>query len=132
MKGEHQQAGEVLRKIGLSQAEEHLAAIRNSVHLEIGQTSAPLFVRSLSKPISLAVAVAMFNQLGGINALWYYANTIFAMAGFSKDSSALQSVMLGVANLIATLVGMERNIFSSRMCWNCCCRSCRAWNTALS
>lgn len=106
MKGKDEEATEVLRKIGLTHTGEQLAAIRDSVHMENGRTSAPLFVRSLSRPIFLAVAVAMFNQLGGINALWYYADTIFAMAGFSKDSSALQSVILGVANLIATLVGM--------------------------
>ncbi|MEI7909972.1 MAG: sugar porter family MFS transporter [Verrucomicrobiota bacterium] len=106
MRGKHAEALEVLGKIGLSHTDEQLAAIRDSVHLEQGQSSAPLFVKSLSKPIFLAVAVAMFNQLGGINALWYYANTIFAMAGFSKDSSALQCVILGVANFIATLVGM--------------------------
>ncbi len=106
MKGRHEEAAEVLRKIGLSHTKDQLTAIRDSVHLEKGRTSAPLFVRSHFRLIFLAVAIAMFNQLGGINALWYYADTIFAMAGFSKESSALQSVILGVANLIATLVGM--------------------------
>ncbi len=33
------------------------------------------------KPILLAVAIAMFNQLSGINALMYYAPAIFKMAG---------------------------------------------------
>jgi MFS family permease len=48
----------------------------------------------------------MFNQLGGINALWYYADQIFAMAGFDKNASAMQSVILGAVNLVATLFGM--------------------------
>ncbi len=106
MKGRNEEATEVLRRIGLTHTGEQLAAIRNSVHLEKGSTSAPLFVKAHSRLIFLAVAIAMFNQLGGINALWYYADTIFAMAGFNKESSALQSVILGAANLVSTLVGM--------------------------
>ena len=45
--------------------------------------------RKYRKPILLAVAIAMFNQLSGINALMYYAPTIFKMAGAGKDSALL-------------------------------------------
>jgi len=106
MAGKNDEAAAVLGKIGVSDIQGQIAAIRNSVQEEKTGESAPLFVRSLARPIFLAVAVAMFNQLGGINALWYYAGTIFSMAGFDKDSGALQSVILGAANFIATLVGM--------------------------
>jgi sugar porter (SP) family MFS transporter len=108
MKGHSDEAVDVLEKIGVSDVDAELAAIRRSVHDDgAGKNrSVPLFGGGFAKPIFLAVAVAMFNQLGGINALWYYADTIFAMAGFSKDSSALQSVMLGAMNFAATLFGM--------------------------
>jgi SP family arabinose:H+ symporter-like MFS transporter len=55
------------------------------------------------KPIFLAVAIAAFNQLAGINAILYYSNDIFMAAGFSKASSDLQSVMLGATNLLFTI-----------------------------
>jgi sugar porter (SP) family MFS transporter len=106
MKGDHQEAATVLRAIGTTDVDAQMATIRNSVQEEHSGKAAPLFVKSLAKPIFLAVAVAMFNQLDGINALWYYLNPIFTMAGFTKMSGDLQSVILGVANLIATLVGM--------------------------
>ncbi|WP_226895313.1 sugar porter family MFS transporter [Luteolibacter marinus] len=106
MTGKDGEAEGVLRRIGVADTGAQVAVIRNSLHGEQGKRSAPLFVKAHARPVFLAVAVAMFNQLGGINALWYYADTIFAMAGFSKDSSALQPVLLGTANLIATLVGM--------------------------
>jgi MFS transporter, SP family, arabinose:H+ symporter len=54
-------------------------------------------------PIFLAVAIAAFNQLAGINAILYYINDIFAAAGFSKASSDLQSVMIGATNLLFTI-----------------------------
>ncbi|MGK6320511.1 sugar porter family MFS transporter [Sphingomonas sp. DT-204] len=58
------------------------------------------------RPILLAVAIALFNQLSGINAILYYLGDIFVAAGFSGLSADLQSVAIGVANLVATLVGM--------------------------
>jgi len=55
------------------------------------------------KPILLAVAIAAFNQLAGINAILYYINDIFAAAGFSKMSSDQQSILIGATNLLFTL-----------------------------
>jgi len=59
------------------------------------------------RPILLAVTLAMFNQLSGINAILYYLGDIFAAAGFSALSSDLQSVVIGATNLLATIVGMS-------------------------
>jgi MFS family permease len=58
------------------------------------------------RPILLAVTLAMFNQLSGINAILYYLGDIFTAAGFSSLSADLQSVAIGATNLVATLVGM--------------------------
>lgn len=58
------------------------------------------------RPILLAVLLAAFNQLSGINAILYYLDDIFAAAGFDSLSAGLQSVAIGVGNLVATLIGM--------------------------
>ncbi|MBB4839581.1 sugar porter (SP) family MFS transporter [Sphingomonas kyeonggiensis] len=58
------------------------------------------------RPILLAFALALFNQLSGINAILYYLGDIFAAAGFSAVSADLQAVAIGVANLLATLLGL--------------------------
>lgn len=56
------------------------------------------------RPMMLAILIAMFNQLAGINAVLYYLNDIFARAGsLSPDR---QAVMIGIANLVFTLAGM--------------------------
>ena len=106
MKGLREEATVVLRKIGVANVAEQITAIENSLREDNTGKAAPLFAKSLAKPVLLAIMVAMFNQLGGINALWYYADQIFAMAGFDKNASALQCVILGVVNLISTMVGM--------------------------
>ena len=50
-----------------------------------------------------AVSIAAFNQFSGINAILYYLNDIFAAAGFSGMSNALQSVAIGAAPVTATV-----------------------------
>ena len=59
------------------------------------------------KPILLAVAIAAFNQLSGINALIYYTRRIFEMAGASGTSALLQSVIIGGTNLIVTIAALS-------------------------
>ena len=60
--------------------------------MERGMAAEPLFKRNYRLPIFLAVTIGMFNQLSGINAILYYSNYIFAAAGFSQISGALQTV----------------------------------------
>jgi sugar porter (SP) family MFS transporter len=106
MKGAEGEAEKVLRSLGTLNVAAQMAAIRESLHQEIRGMVEPLFCRAHAKPIFLAITVAMFNQLDGINALMYYLNPIFSMAGFTKVSGDMQSVVVGIANLIATMAGM--------------------------
>ena len=85
------EARAVFTKIGFdgSSIEEELADIQRSLDLEHHEQGDALFQAKYKKPIFLAVAIAMFNQLSGINALMYYAAKIFAMAGAGKGSALL-------------------------------------------
>lgn len=58
------------------------------------------------RPILLALAIAGFNQLSGINAILYYLGDIFRAAGYNQLSADLQSVAIGAANFGATLLGL--------------------------
>ena len=60
----------------------------------------------LRVPIMLALLVAFFNQLSGINAILYFAPRIFAMTGLGAHAALLQSVGIGVTNLVFTFVGL--------------------------
>jgi len=54
----------------------------------------------------IALGIAFFQQITGINAIFYYAPTIFEQAGGSTDSSFLQAIVVGLTNLVFTLVAI--------------------------
>ncbi len=60
----------------------------------------------LRTPILLAFLIAFFNQLSGINAVLYFAPRIFELTGLGEQAALLQSVGIGVTNLIFTFVGL--------------------------
>lgn len=57
-------------------------------------------------PILLAFLGAFFNQLSGINAILYFAPRIFEWTGLGAQAALLQSVGIGITNLIFTFVGL--------------------------
>ncbi|MGA8026268.1 MAG: sugar porter family MFS transporter [Bryobacteraceae bacterium] len=106
-KGRVPEARSVLTLIGEENVEAELQDIVVSIDIEHGHGKEPLFLWKYRIPIFLAVSIAMFNQLSGINAILYYLNDIFARAGFSKVSGDLQSVLIGFTNLIFTALAMS-------------------------
>jgi sugar porter (SP) family MFS transporter len=60
----------------------------------------------LRKPIVLAVLIAFFNQLSGINAILYFAPRIFELTGLGERAALLQSVGIGITNLLFTFAGL--------------------------
>lgn len=83
-----------------AQADEILA-----LSFEKGEAG-PFWGRLLRVPILLAFLIAFFNQLSGINAVLYFAPRIFEMAGLAARAALLQSVGVGLTNLVFTFVGL--------------------------
>ncbi len=106
-KGRVAEARTVLQMTGEENFEQELQEIVESIRVEEMQAGERLFSRMHLFPIFLAVSIAMFNQLSGINVILYYLNDIFAHAGFSKVSGNLQAVAVGGTNLIFTMVAMS-------------------------
>lgn len=106
-KQRYEEAREVLRLTGEQDYEGDLREIIASIDAEHGLADEPLFSGKYWLPIFLAVTIGFFNQLSGINAILYYLNDIFAFAGFSKVSGDLQAVLVGLTNLIFTIIAMS-------------------------
>ncbi len=69
-------------------------------------SSGHFWTMRLRIPILLAFGVAFFNQLSGINAILYFAPRIFELTGLGAKAALLQSVGIGVTNLIFTFIGL--------------------------
>lgn len=69
-------------------------------------SSGQFWTQRLRKPILLAFLIAFFNQLSGINAILYFAPRIFELTGLGAKAALLQSVGIGITNLIFTFVGL--------------------------
>jgi sugar porter (SP) family MFS transporter len=100
------EARTVLQQIGEPDPEGELQDIVKSIDVEHGHGTDRLFQAKYKVPLFLAISIAMFNQLSGINAILYYLNDIFLKAGFSKVSGDLQSVLIGFTNLLFTMMAM--------------------------
>ncbi|MCG6927245.1 MAG: sugar porter family MFS transporter [Acidobacteria bacterium] len=106
--GRSDEARVILASLGTDAGtvEEEIDAIRDSLDLEHHSLEEKFFQTAYRTPILLAIAIAAFNQLSGINALMYYAPHIFRMAGAGQDSALLQSVIVGGTNLVFTMAAM--------------------------
>jgi sugar porter (SP) family MFS transporter len=102
----HEEATEVLRRVGSDDPDALVGEIAESLHEETVSADEPFFQRKYRRPILLAVMVASFNQLAGINALIYYTPDIFKMAGAGRSGALVQSVVIGFTNLVFTVIAM--------------------------
>lgn len=99
-----EEAKKIFSRLGEENA---IALIKEEHQLSQSGVKESLFNGKYGKPIFYAVLLAMFNQLSGINAIIYYAPRIFEMAGFNKADAFQQSVYIGLANFIFTLIAMS-------------------------
>ncbi|MFB3906711.1 MAG: sugar porter family MFS transporter [Acidobacteriota bacterium] len=86
--------------------EQEIGEIQKSLDLEHHTLREPLFQRSYRTPVLLAIAIAMFNQLSGINAVLYYAPHILKLTGAGDDTAFLQAVAIGGTNLVFTMAAL--------------------------
>lgn len=90
----------------LEESDAQMAEIEDSLAAESGAEGVKFFTRGHRKVIALAIAIAFFNQLSGINAILYYAPRVIEDAGASTNASYLMSIAVGVMNLIATMAAL--------------------------
>jgi MFS transporter, SP family, arabinose:H+ symporter len=108
-KGDREAGIAVLRFIEPGASEVKIASEADAILAASAEKTAAgnFWSRSLRVPILIAVFVAFFNQLSGINAILYFAPRIFAMAGLGTQAALLQSVGIGITNLIFTFLGLR-------------------------
>jgi len=107
-KGERQAGIAVLRRIEPHAPQEQINSEADAILAASVDRSAGgrFWTNALRTPILLAFFIAFFNQLSGINAILYFAPRIFEMTGLGEKAALLQSVGIGITNLIFTFIGL--------------------------
>lgn len=107
-KGDREAGINVLQRIEPEASKAEIEAQANEITAaSSAEGSTGLFwTRRLHKPILLAILIAFFNQLSGINAILYFAPRIFELTGLGAKAALLQSVGIGLTNLVFTFVGL--------------------------
>jgi sugar porter (SP) family MFS transporter len=107
-KGDREAALKVLQQIEPEAPHTEIAALAAEIasasteQVSLGQ----FWTQRLRKPILLAFLIAFFNQMSGINAILYFAPRIFELTGLAAKAALLQSIGIGITNLIFTFVGL--------------------------
>jgi SP family arabinose:H+ symporter-like MFS transporter len=107
-KGDREAGVQVLQRIDPDASKAEIAAEADAIIAASSEqgSSGNFWTRRLQKPILLAILIAFFNQLSGINAILYFAPRIFELTGLGAKAALLQSVGIGVTNLVFTFVGL--------------------------
>lgn len=102
MKGKDEKALKVLNKIsGSGNASKILQEIKSTTHeRNVPWLSYGFFI------IFIGIMLSVFQQFVGINVVLYYASNIFRNMGSSTDSSLLQTIIVGVVNLLFTVLAI--------------------------
>jgi MFS transporter, SP family, xylose:H+ symportor len=102
MQHKDDKALKILTKInGVAKAEEILAEIKNTVE----KSSHKLFAYG-KVVIIIGILLSVFQQFVGINVALYYAPRIFESMGAAKDASMMQTVVMGLVNVVFTVLAI--------------------------
>lgn len=105
-KGDEKGALRILNIVsGKNNAVKELAEIKESL-LQKRVSIKELLHPSLRKVLIIGVLFSLFAHLTGIDTIIYYGPIIFLESGFQTDDAFLASVMIGVTNLVFTIIGI--------------------------
>ena len=110
VKGRLEEARRILhRMVAPAEAEAQIADVRQTIdeRKEPGQAGLrELFSRKMWFALFIGLIVAVAQQITGINAVFFFATTIFEKSGVGRDAAFAQAVWVGLINVVFTVVAM--------------------------
>ncbi|MCH7414496.1 sugar porter family MFS transporter [Belliella sp. R4-6] len=106
-KNAFEEARVILTKTDPDGVDEAIAlAIQESKEIKGKATVSMLFNSKFKKISFMAILMAFFNQVSGINAIIYFAPRVFESAGISTETALISTIGIGAINLVATMLGL--------------------------
>jgi SP family arabinose:H+ symporter-like MFS transporter len=104
--GREEEASTILTRLnGREIAAAEIRSINEALALEGGSLK-ELLQPGFRTALLIGVFLAVFQQITGINAVIYYAPRFFEAAGLARSSALFQSALIGVVNVVFTLVAI--------------------------
>ncbi len=107
--GRYDESLEVLgRVLEPEEAAKSLGEIKENIASDEGKrrSVAELFARRMSYIMFIALGLGFFQQITGINAIFFYAPTIFEKTGIPQANAFLQTIIIGLVNLGFTVIAI--------------------------
>lgn len=107
MKGKQDKALNILTKLyGVSQAKQTLIEIEKSMAVENHQPKLSDLVSAgkVRTIVWVGIGLAMFQQLVGINVVFYYGAVLWQAVGFSESDSLMINVIVGAVSIVACVI----------------------------
>jgi len=107
-KDKDEKAKEILTKVaGQDFANEELLRIKDSLKSKSKRISInTIFNRKYKFVLLIGIFLAVFQQWSGINVIFFYAPDIFTKAKLGIDAALFQTTIIGVVNIVFTLISM--------------------------
>ena len=111
MKGRFDEALKIMKKISDSEtATKVIAEIKESILLDKApKKKTPikeLFVPAMKLVLTIGIIIAVLQQITGINSVFFYAPMIFEQSGIGTDAAFIQAILVGVTNVVFTILAM--------------------------
>lgn len=108
LKGDEARAGGILRKVYVSEEDVRMQVgeTKQSVASEGKSEWSVLFTPDIFKAVVIGVGIAILGQFMGVNAVLYYGPTIFENAGLSGGDSLFYQVLVGLVNMLTTVLAL--------------------------
>ena len=110
MKGRAEEATVILKRaLGEQNAAQEIQQINKSISLEHNQAKGAfmdLLKPSMRLVMIVGISIAILQQITGINAVFFYAPMIFEQTGLGTDASFLQAILVGITNVVFTLIAI--------------------------
>ncbi|WP_440905164.1 sugar porter family MFS transporter [Catenovulum sp. SX2] len=122
-----QQAQITLNKLlPAAEALEQINSIRHSVaqqSLNLAEKLKQFFSQKMRLIIIIAFTIGIIQQITGVNAIYFYAPSIFEQSGVGKNAAFVQAIWIGLTNVVFTLIAMvlidkigRRPLFIAGLC----------------
>lgn len=108
VKGRNDAALAVFSRLSASDegARDSFAQTKSSIDGEVKSEWRVLREKGIRKAVFYGCAIAILGQFMGVNAVLYYGPDIFADAGLASQDSSLSTVLVGLVNMLTTVLAV--------------------------